>query len=147
MNASIILYSVLLGGLTALSGIRESVPSSLTVTVTDLRNDHGMVCMSVFGRDGFPKSGDKAIRTEYATIVGGKSTLTFTDLPAGEYAVSVFHDENNNKKLETNLLGIPNEGVGASNNARGHYGPPRYDDAKFTFSGNEQSVRIRIAYL
>jgi len=41
----------------------------------------------------------------------------------GKYAVSVFHDENSNGKLDTNFLGIPREGVGASNNAKGHFGP------------------------
>jgi len=47
------------------------------------------------------------------------------------YAVSVFHDENYNGKLDTNLLGIPREGVGASNDARGNFRPPKFGAAAF----------------
>ena len=65
----------------------------------------------------------------------------------GTYAVSTFHDENSNGKLDTNLLGIPTEGVGASNNAKGHFGPPKFDDAKFRFEGGRLDLKIAIDYL
>jgi len=47
----------------------------------------------------------------------------FPGVAPGRYAVSVFHDENSNGKMDTNFIGIPREGVGASNNAKGHLGP------------------------
>jgi uncharacterized protein (DUF2141 family) len=59
----------------------------------------------------------------------------------------VFHDENSNGKLDTNLLGIPREGVSASNNAKGHFGPPKFDAAAFNFGGGRLDLRITITYL
>jgi uncharacterized protein (DUF2141 family) len=48
--------------------------------------------------------------------------------------------------MDTNLLGIPKEGVGASNDARGHFGPPKYEDAKFKLAGN-LTIKIIMTYL
>jgi uncharacterized protein (DUF2141 family) len=69
------------------------------------------------------------------------------DSPApGTYAVAAFHDENGNGKLDRGMFGIPKEGVAASNDARGHMGPPKWDDAKFVYKGELLQLRIRIAY-
>ncbi len=59
-------------------------------------------------------------------------------LPFGEYAIAVYHDKNKNGKLDTNLLGIPKEDYGFSNNARGRFGPASWKDSKFLV--NEVSV-------
>ena len=48
------------------------------------------------------------------------------------YAISVFHDKNDNKKMDTNFIGIPKEPIGCSNGATGFMGPPKYKKAKFT---------------
>jgi uncharacterized protein (DUF2141 family) len=61
--------------------------------------------------------------------------------------VSVFHDENSNSKLDTNFMGIPREGVGASNKAKGHFGPPKFHDASFPFAGGRLDLQITITYL
>ena len=69
-------------------------------------------------------------------IVNKKASVTFKNLPKGTYAVSAFHDENDNKKLDTNFIGIPKEPIGISNNAKGFMGPPKYKDAKFSIQKN-----------
>ncbi len=53
------------------------------------------------------------------------------DLPPGEYALSIFHDTNDNGELDANFIGIPKEPVALSNNARPKFGPPKYKDAVF----------------
>jgi uncharacterized protein (DUF2141 family) len=60
--------------------------------------------------------------------------------------VSVFHNEDSNGKLDTNFTGIPREGVGASNNAKGHFDPPKFDAAAFRFSGGRLELKITIIY-
>src|SRR5450755_1266464 len=77
----------------------------------------------------------------------GHAVCEFPRLNAGAYAISVFHDENSNGRLDTNLMGIPREGVGASNNAKGHFGPPKFDAAAFRFSGSRLEVKITVNYL
>ena len=64
-----------------------------------------------------------------------EEVITFSDLPDGEYAIKLFHDENDNKKLDFNMLGIPKESYGFSNNV-GQFGQPDYKEAKFTVKEN-----------
>ena len=123
-------------------------PGTLTVIVTQFRNDAGFAVGALFDNAAyFPKSADKALKTVQTNISNHEAVLIFENLKPGEYAVSVFHDENKNKIMDTNWMGIPKEGVSASNNARGHMGPPKYKDAKFIFKGPTQTIRISMVYL
>jgi uncharacterized protein (DUF2141 family) len=121
---------------------------TLTVTILNFRNNLGQVSVALYNKEeAFPKSPDKAAKIILAPIKDKKSIVVFESLPPGEYAISVFHDENKNGKMDTNFFGIPKEGVGASNDARGNLGPPHYKDAKFNFIGNAQFVTINLVYL
>ena len=118
------------------------------VEITGLRNDKGKVLCAIFSSPvGFPKSSGKAVAHAESEISHGQAVCEFPGAAAGTYAVSVFHDENSNGKLDTNLLGIPREGVGASNNAKGHLGPPKFDAAAFYFPGGRVDIKITIMYL
>jgi len=146
---------IILSGIYAISlfvqnaeGRSAKSTGTLVVEMTGFRNDQGNVSVALFNQgQAYPKSPEKAVAIIYSKIVNEKASATFDQLPAGEYAVSVYHDENNNKKMDTNIFGIPKEGVGASNDARGHFGPPKYQDAKFYFDGTTKSISIRIVYL
>lgn len=74
-----------------------------------------------------------------------KAVASFTNIPDGVYAISVFHDENSNKKLDMLLNFLPTEDYGASNNAPARFGPPKWEDAKFELKDNQEIVqRIRL---
>lgn len=77
-------------------------------------------------------------------IVGGRSELDFEALPFGTYAIAVYHDENDNGEMDKNFLGIPTEDYGFSNNARGTFGPPGFDQAKFQLESSEITVEIEV---
>jgi uncharacterized protein (DUF2141 family) len=70
--------------------------------------------------------------------------VEFEDLPFGDYAIKAFHDEDANDDLNTNILGIPVEDYGFSNNARGMFGPPSWQDAKFELNDDDKVVEIEI---
>lgn len=127
----------------------ESPPVSIIhVEITGLRNDKGkLLCALYSSPEGFPKDSEKAIARVSSAIAQEQAVCNFPGVTPGTYAVSVFHDENSNGKLDTNFMGIPREGVGASNNARGHFGPPKFRDASFHFSGSRLDLKITIAYL
>jgi uncharacterized protein (DUF2141 family) len=72
--------------------------------------------------------------------------VTLKNLPRGVYAVSVFHDENMNGRLDKNVLGIPKEGYGASNNPRKSMGPPKFAEAKFQLDQPEKVLEIKLLY-
>jgi uncharacterized protein (DUF2141 family) len=73
--------------------------------------------------------------------------VEFDKLPAGEYAVSLFHDENDNKVLDKNFIGIPKEGIGTSNDAKGSFGSSKFEDAKFAVKAGLKTITIHIIYL
>ena len=64
------------------------------------------------------------------------------NLAYGQYAIAVYHDKNKNGKLDTNMLGIPLEEYGFSNNARGRFGPASWSQAKFTVNKRTTVHRI-----
>ena len=77
----------------------------------------------------FP-DGAGAVAAQWRSARNGVLEFVFTGLPAGKFAVAVFHDENGNDTLDTNLLGIPKEGYAFSENARGFAGPPSFVDRR-----------------
>lgn len=111
---------------------------AIKVNIVGLKNNKGQVLIGLYNSEKqFLK---KAYKGTVAVIKNGKATATFENLPAGEYAVSVFHDENSNGKLDTNFMGIPKEAYMASNDAKGFMGPPKYKDAKFLANQNKEIV-------
>lgn len=65
-------------------------------------------------------------------------------LPEGDYSVSAVYDENSNDKLDTGFLGIPKELVAFSNNVKGRFGPPKFEETSFKLE-TEMSIEIRLA--
>lgn len=131
-----------------LSQAQPAQGSVIHVEVVRLRNNSGQVSCSLYSSaDGFPKEGKKAAAHVVAPISEQKAVCEFPGIAPGIYAVSVFHDENSNGKLDTNFMGIPREGVGASNDARGHLGPPKFDAAAFQFAGGRLNLTITVNYL
>src|SRR5271165_649559 len=118
------------------------------VDIAGLRNDKGQVLCALFSSAiDFPKRADQALAQVRSGISHGHAVCEFPGISSGTYAVSVFHDENSNGKLDANFVGIPREGVGASNNAKGHFGPPKFADAAFQFLGGRRDMEITIVYL
>ena len=68
------------------------------------------------------------------------------DLEEGTYAFVILHDENKNGKTDTNRIGMPKEGIAVSNNAKGSFGPPAYEDAKFKIGREEVVQHIKMNY-
>jgi uncharacterized protein (DUF2141 family) len=118
----------------------------ITVTIKGLNNNKGKVLLTLYNQeDGYPQDAKKAFRGSSGTINDNTCTVILADIPKGTYAIACFHDENDNGKLDTNFMGIPTEGVGASNNARGVFGPPKYKDAKFELSG-DRAMTITVSH-
>ena len=110
-------------------------PLTLTVNLKGFKSDKGVVEVALFDQAAaFPTKPEKAIAKQRAPIVGGTATVEFRDLKPGTYAVSAYHDANNNGKMDTNFIGIPKEPTGASNDAKGRMGPPSFKDAQFTLN-------------
>jgi uncharacterized protein (DUF2141 family) len=109
--------------------------STLDVTISGVQNEQGNIRLAICpAGTGFPNCGSKAVRTATLTIEHRTAHASFTNLPAGAYAISVFHDANRNGKLDT-FLGIPNEGFGFSRNPPMRPRAPRFDETQIDISG------------
>jgi uncharacterized protein (DUF2141 family) len=123
--------------------------ATLTVHVIWARNAKGRIRAALFsGADGFPNDASKAVQTQFADIDPQTSSaqIVFTNVPDGVYAVSVFHDENMNQKLDKSFMGVPKEGYGASNNPKKKMGPPNFAETKFQVNGTQQTLEIKLTY-
>jgi len=132
----------------SLSSQTQIKKGNLKVVVHNIRSKTGQVGFFLFNSaDAFPGHTEKALLSGYVKTAGNTVEYTFTNLATGTYAVYVFHDEDNDKKLKTNFVGMPKEGMGVSKNAKGHFGPPKYDDAKLDFNKSDQIIIISLTCL
>jgi uncharacterized protein (DUF2141 family) len=131
-----ILASAVLGTL-ALSAGRASA-ADLSINIVNARIDQGNLLLALYdAEDAFMAPG-KARASRATPVKDGKGHVVFSDLPEGRYAVTVFHDENGNGKMDMNVAGIPLERYGFSNDAFGNYGPPSFEQAAVAVKADKQ---------
>ena len=125
-----------------------SKAAGIKVEVTGFRNDNGKLGCSLFNSpEGFPRDGSKVFRHMWASpIKNGRGECFFVGVPAGDYAVTVFHDENGNGKLDTNIIGYPVEGYALLNGIRAVISRPRFSDAAFKVGDGDRRIALHIQY-
>lgn len=109
----------------------------LTINVQNIKSLKGEIIIGVFNVDkDFLKEG-VAIKNYTIAIDEATETIVINDLPKGEYAVSLYHDENSDNECNRNFLGIPKEAYGFSNNVKPKFSAPSYKDCKFLLLDNK----------
>ena len=137
-------------GTLALGQARAQASGTLTVEpAIQLRNSKGSFRCALFASgEGFPNQYEKAAMTASPAIVAGRAVCSFSSVPAGNYAVSVLHDENNNMKMDNAQTGMPLEGFGSSNDvAPGPMSPPKFQDAIFKMGGQPIKMTVLVRYM
>lgn len=110
----------------------------IEVKVDNIENQKGKMYIGLFNKAKGFREVSKTFKQTSMQIDAKSLHYTFRDLPQGTYAISVFHDENNNGALDTNLIGIPKENYGFSNNIRHLMRATSFDEAKFVLKKNTQ---------
>lgn len=116
----------------------------LIVKFNGLNSDDGNIKIALCNSDENYKNHTSPFIGKSIPIDNHNAIIEFDDLPFGEYAIKAFHDEDANDDLNTNILGIPTEDYGFSNNVRGMFGPPSWEDAKFKLGDENKVVEILI---
>jgi len=117
----------------------------LEVLVSGAKPNHGQVILSIFNSE------DNYLNTPVVGMIekvnaSGKVTFHLPGLSTGDYAISAFYDEDENGELNTGFLGIPTELVGFSNNVKGSFGPPSFNQVKIEFTDNKKiSINLNSA--
>lgn len=113
----------------------------INIVIKGFKNEKGNVRVGLFNSaEKFKKEMYNPFKGAVVKIVEGMSKCVFTDVPYGEYAVEIFHDENENGKLDKNFIGTPTEEYGFSNNAKSQ----NFEKAKFTFDSAEKTIEINV---
>ncbi|MGB8700337.1 MAG: DUF2141 domain-containing protein [Thermosynechococcaceae cyanobacterium] len=124
--------------------------TSLNVVFKDLRSSDGQVCLNLFsGPKGFPQGGAESnlAMSRCAPVANGVASVMLSDLPPGQYAISAYHDANNDGQMNKGAFGIPEEGFGFSNNPTIGFSAPTFDETQFQVSGSQSEVLIQLRYL
>ncbi len=129
---------------TSSSGAAQNSPA-ISISVSGIRSVTGQLVVCLWSeRRGFPtcREGDGVPRRTYP-VTGTSMRIAFPLPRAGNYAVTVFHDENRNGRLNQNFIGMPTEGVGVSGNPGGM---PRFASSLVALE-NDSAVPVQMRYL
>ncbi|MBS3927478.1 MAG: DUF2141 domain-containing protein [Sphingomonadales bacterium] len=119
--------------------------ASLTVQISNLKTSSGQIRCALFrSAAGFPREPDRAAARVVGTIEGRTAQCHFSNIPAGRVAITAFHDENNNGKVDLRFGLIPKEGIGWSRNPRVSMRAPKFEEAAFEYSGAATRIAVRL---
>lgn len=124
------------------SVITYAQQSTISVEITNIKSDEGNILVGLFdSENNFLNSSLKGNKVKAKE---GIIKVSFENITAGTYTVSVIHDENDNGELDSNFMGIPNEPYGISMNGKNMFGPPSYEKAKFELSDKAVNLTISL---
>ena len=122
--------------------------ASLTVNVIGIASNEGSIRAALYNNQAaFEYKKDPAqyiYQKAMAGIKNQQATLTFSNLPYGVYAIKLFHDKDNSEIFKRNLLGVPQEGFGVSDNPKIDHHSPTFDQTKFVINQPKMNITINM---
>jgi uncharacterized protein (DUF2141 family) len=124
---------------------RPAGTGRVEVTLTGFKSDQGQAMVSFYiDPRGWPDDEGLAFATAVVAISEGRAVVVFEEVPAGSFAVSVFHDKNGDRTLNS-VAGIPSEDYGFSADARDLFGPPSFEEARLELAaGESKQITFRV---
>ncbi len=123
--------------------------ANLKLKITGIRSKEGNIMIAIYNGEKHFLDDDRYVygATKKAKDANdGTLYVNFKGIKSGRYAVAIYHDENNNDKLDKNFFGIPKEGYGFSNNARGRFTAPKFKKAAFNMSDKSKAMTLYLSY-
>lgn len=137
---------LLIAFFTALFGTSFAQSHDLTITIPNIENAKGTIHIAIYNeknKASFTKEGQ-----EYRVLnfknKGAKEKYVIKGLPEGAYAIALYHDENDDKKCNTNLIGIPTEGFGFTRLDK-VWSIPKFDDCSLLLN-KDMAVVVKLIY-
>ncbi len=122
------------------STAQDASGATVTVTIENVLSDGGTILAGLHTTDTFMKG--VGVSNAMAPAVKGEVTLTFENVEPGTYAIMVMHDANDNKQMDMDSNGIPQESY-ATSGEMNMYGPPSFENSKFELTDEDQEFKIR----
>ena len=119
---------------------------SLRVIVKNFKSDKGRTNIVLYNDPKtFPDKPGQSLHNIWTKITNGVADVTFENIPYGEYALTAYHDANDNGKLDLSFIGIPIEGIAISNDAKGFI-MPHFKDAKILLDAPAKTTTMSVVY-
>lgn len=112
----------------------------LTLIVKNIRNDKGRLAAQLLNDE------ELQIEGKHIYIKGKVASAVFHNIPQGKYAIRIFHDENQNDKMDFNWIRIPKEGYGFSGNPKSHFRSPDIEELLFQLD-SDKKITINMIYI
>ena len=124
----------------------QASAARISVTIQGVHSAQGSVFVGLYATPSKFLNGTQNDAMRRVPASTGPITVVFDNLPAGTYAVGAYHDENGNEHLDTNFLGLPEEGYALSNGVRAVTSKPTFQQAAFTVGAGDKPVSLHIRY-
>lgn len=148
-NLLTIILSILVA-VTVVGDIGAESPSlgGITVVISNVRNADGEILISLYDKaEGFPNDRSAIIRTAAIPAdAAGQVTTVFDDIPYGDYAIAVLHDEDASQDMTFGAFHLPKEGYCFSNNVKVRFKAPKFEKTKFTLDGDNVTQTLKMRY-
>ena len=113
-----------------------SAQNDLQIDVQGVESSDGVIQVAVYTHKAAFLRTEGVYRTDSIPAKKGTTRIMLRDLPAGEYALAIFHDRNANRHLDTNWMGIPKEPLGFSKSRMKTFGPPSFEECRVQLSSD-----------
>ena len=107
---------------------------SLEMEINNLQSNNGPLYIRILDENENP------LKVGTSPVINYSARISFDSISPGKYAIQFFHDENENQKMDFNLIGIPKEKFGSSNNVKPILGPPKFEKMLFNLTENEKVI-------
>lgn len=140
-------FAILLLTVVSFSSVNAD-PGNIKVKVKNIRSKAGHILVSLYNNASqFPRKPFKVIKLNKKDLKNGVVEAEITDLPNGQYAISLLDDENNNEDMDYSWIGTPVEGYSFSNGAQPKLlSAPDYEDAVFYSGDKPKEIELTITY-
>jgi uncharacterized protein (DUF2141 family) len=118
----------------------------LSIVIENIHNSNGNIMIALHKQSkDFPNENSAVVLRTLTKAKEGSLIYSISNLQKESYAIALYHDENSNLQLDKNIFGIPKEGYGFSNNAKGFMGPPSFKESEFLLDKSKQ-INIKVSY-
>ena len=111
---------------------------SLEMEINNLQSNNGPLYIRILDENENP------VIVGTSPVINYSARISFDSISPGKYAIQFFHDENENQKMDFNLIGIPKEKFGSSNNVKPILGPPKFEKMLFNLTDNKKVIMVPV---
>lgn len=115
--------------------------NDLVLSVTNIADEDGALYVALYSSEGDWLT-DETFRVDAVPMSDNTTLVTFKDVPAGDYAVALFVDQNGNETLDAAFNFVPREPYGFSNDSARRFGAAEWEDAVFAHDGSTQHMHV-----